>query len=132
MDKITHSTDSVLGKFEAIDHGVRTVAEQEEVIRGAMEEQSQGSRQVLQASGQVSDITRQVKGGSQEMLEGSREVIQESKNLERATQEITNGINEMVVGAEEINGAVNSVNELSGRNRENIASLVRAVSQFKV
>ena len=49
-----------------------------------------------------------------------------------ATQEITTGMNEMAAGAEQVNDAVNSVNELSGRNRENIDSLVQAVSQFKV
>jgi len=122
----------VMRKFEAIDSGVRTVVEQEEIIHLAMREQSQGSQQILQSAGMVSDITRQVKGGSVEMLEGSREVIQESKNLEVATQEITNGINEMAVGTDQVNQAVNNVNELSNRNREQISSLVRAVSQFKV
>ncbi|MCL2192364.1 MAG: methyl-accepting chemotaxis protein [Treponema sp.] len=132
IDKITRSTTNVLNKFEAIDQGVKTVAEQEETIRNAMEEQTHGSRQVLNASRQVSDITQHVKSGSMEMLEGSKEVIEESKNLERTTQEITNGINEMAVGTEQINKAVNSVNELSSRNRENISFLVRAISQFKV
>jgi len=132
MDKIMHSTDNVLHKFEAIDQGVKTVAEQEEVIRRAMEEQGHGSRQVLSASGQVGDITQQVRGSSIEMLEGSKEVIAESKNLERATQEITNGINEMAAGAEQVNQAVNTVNDLSGRTQENISTLTRAVSQFKV
>jgi len=130
--KITRSTDNVMNRFDAIDQGVRTVAEQEEMIRSAMEEQAQGSKQVLSASGQVNDITQQVKGGALEMREGSKEVIQESKNLERATQEITSGINEMAVGTEQVNKAVNSVNDLSGRNRENISTLVRAVSKFKV
>jgi len=132
IDKITRSTDSVIRDFEAIDSGVKSVARQGEEIRGAMEEQSEGSQQVLQASGQVSEITRQVKGGSMEMLEGSKEVIQESKNLEIVTQEITNGINEMASGAEQVNKAINNVNELSGKNRENISDLVRSVSQFKV
>jgi len=132
IDKITRSTDNVLNKFEAIDQGVRTVAEQEEIIRRAMEEQGHGSRQVLSASGQVGEITGQVRGSSIEMLEGSKEVIQESKNLERATQEITNGINEMAVGAEQVNQAVNTVNELSSRTQENISSLAQSVSRFKV
>jgi len=132
MDKITRSSDSVLDKFEAIDQGVKTVAEQEEVIRRAMEEQGHGGRQVLSASGQVGSITQQVRGSSIEMLEGSREVIAESKNLEKATQEITNGINEMAAGAEQVNQAVNTVNDLSGRTQENISTLTRAVSQFKV
>ena len=132
IDKIMRSTDNVLNKFETIDTSVRTVAEQESVIRNAMEEQNQGSKQILSASGQVNEITQQVKGGSAEMLEGSKEVIAESKNLERATQEITNGINEMAAGADQVNQAVNTVSDLTGRTKENIASLVQSVSRFRV
>jgi methyl-accepting chemotaxis protein len=132
IDKITKSTDNVLNKFEAIDSGVKTVAEQEENIRNAMEEQGAGSKQILEAIGQVNEITLQVKGGSQEMLEGSKEVIQESKNLEKVSQEITGGMNEMATGAEQINIAVNRVNELTGQNRDNIDILVREVSRFKI
>jgi methyl-accepting chemotaxis protein len=132
IDKITNSTENVLTKFEAIDLSVRTVAEQEDNIRAAMEEQNQGSKQVLQSAGDLSEITRQVKSGSDEMLEGAKEVIQESNNLEKATQEITGGMNEMASGADQINIAVNQVNELSGKNREGIDTLLREVSRFKV
>jgi methyl-accepting chemotaxis protein len=132
IDKIGASTANVLNKFEAIDTGVRTVAEQEDTIRGAMEEQGEGSKQVLEGIGEVNEITRQVKGGSNEMLDGAKEVIQESNNLEKATQEITFGMNEMASGAEQINTAVIQVNELSGKNREGIDSLIKEVSRFKV
>jgi methyl-accepting chemotaxis protein len=132
IDKITVSTDSVLNKFEAIDSGVRTVSEQEENIRNAMEEQNAGSKQILEAIGQLNEVTRMVKDGSTQMLEGSRQVIQESQNLELVTQEISNGMNEMATGADEINVAVNRVNSISGDNKENIDVLVREVSRFKV
>ncbi|MDR1107863.1 MAG: methyl-accepting chemotaxis protein [Spirochaetaceae bacterium] len=132
IDKITKSTESVLNKFEAIDRGVKVVSEQEENIRSAMEEQSAGSKQILDAIGQLNDTTQMVKGGSSRMLEGSEQVIREGKNLELVTQEIANGINEMAVGSEQINRAVNRVNEISGQNRENIDTLVKKVSVFKV
>jgi len=132
IGKITRSTDNVLNKFEAIDEGVNTVAGHEERIRGAMEEQTREGERVLQAAGQVGNITQDVKGGAQEMREGSREVILESKNLEKMTQEITAGMNEMATGTEQVNKAVTNVNELSDKTRENISSLVRAISQFKV
>jgi methyl-accepting chemotaxis protein len=132
IDKITRSTNAVLNKFEAIDGGVKIVSEQEENIRNAMEEQGQGSQQILESIAKLNDITQMVKGGSTEMLEGSREVIQESKNLEMVTQEITNGMNEMATGADQINVAVNRVNTISGQNKENIDILVREVSKFKV
>jgi methyl-accepting chemotaxis protein len=132
IKKITTSTGNVLTKFEAIDSGVRTVAQQEENIRNAMEEQGQGSKQVLDSVGNVSGLTRQVKTGSEEMLEGSREVMNESQNLEKMTQEITNGMNEMASGADQINVAVNHVSELSAQNREGINTLMKEVSRFKV
>jgi methyl-accepting chemotaxis protein len=132
IDKITSSTENVLNRFEAIDSSVKTVADQEGIIRNAMEEQGQGSKQVLDSVGNVSGLTRKVKGGSEEMLEGSREVMHESQNLEKMTQEITNGMNEMASGADQVNVAVNHVNELSGKNREGITNLMIEVSRFKV
>ncbi|MCL1814716.1 MAG: methyl-accepting chemotaxis protein [Treponema sp.] len=132
IDKITVSTDNVLTKFEAIDSKVKTVADQEENIRNAMEEQGEGSKQVLEAISQVNEITDQVKSGSMEMLNGSREVIQESKNLDKVTREIAGGMNKMVAGADQINIAVNRVNEISGKNKENIVILVQEVSRFRV
>jgi methyl-accepting chemotaxis protein len=132
IDKITRSTDNVLNKFEAFDTGVRTVSDQEENIRAAMEEQGEGSQQILEAIGKLNNITQLVKGGSLEMLEGSKEVIHESKNLEAVTMEISNGMNEMATGADEINVAITRVNTISGENKENIDLLVQEVSRFKV
>jgi methyl-accepting chemotaxis protein len=132
IDKITVSTNGVLKKFEAIDSEIRTVSDQEENIRNAMEEQSSGSRQILEAIEKLNEITRMVKGGSEEMLEGSREVIGESKNLEAVTSEISSGISEMATGTDQINIAVNRINEISANNKESIDVLVREVSRFKV
>jgi methyl-accepting chemotaxis protein len=132
IDKITRSTDNVLSKFEAIESGVKVVADQEANIRNAMEEQGAGSKQILEAIGQVNDITQQVRSGSAVMLEGSKEVIQESKNLEKVTAEITGGMNEMASGADQVNAAIHRVNELTGQNRDSIDALVREVSRFKV
>jgi len=132
IDKITSSTENVLNKFEAIDTGVKTVAEQEENIRKAMEEQGEGSKQLLAGTGNLNQITEQVKSTSEEMLEGSKEVIHESENLEKVTQEITSGMNEIASGADQVNVAVNHVNEISGQNREGIDTLLREVSRFKV
>ncbi|MDR0403988.1 MAG: methyl-accepting chemotaxis protein [Treponema sp.] len=132
IDKISRSTDEVLNRFEVIDGGVKTVSEQAENIRSAMEEQSAGSQRILEVISQLNEITRQVQGGSDEMLEGSKEVIREEQNLEKATQEITNGMNEIATGANQINIAVNRVNEISGQNKNNINLLVAEVSKFKV
>jgi methyl-accepting chemotaxis protein len=132
IKKITSSTDNVLKRFEAIDSSVKTVSQQEENIRNAMEEQNEGSKQLLQSAGGLEEATQNVKSGSEEMLIGSKEVMRESQNLEKATQEITGGMNEMASGAEQINVAVHNVNEMTHKNREGIETLLREVSRFKV
>jgi len=132
ITKITKSTDNVLKRFEAIDTSVKTVSDQEENIRNAMEEQGEGSKQVLHGVGSLNELTQNVRSSSEEMLSGSQEVMKESQNLEKATQEITGGMNEMSSGAEQINIAVNHVNEISTKNREGINTLMKEVSRFKV
>jgi methyl-accepting chemotaxis protein len=131
IDKITHSTETVSTKFESIDSGVKTVAEQEGNILNAMEEQGEGGGQAS-GSASLTEITHLVKTGSEEMLEGSQEVIRESQNLERVTQEITGGMDEMATGADQVNVAVHNVNEMTAKNREAIDSLLKEVARFKV
>jgi len=132
IKKITRSTENVLNKFEAIDTGVKTVSDQEEHIRNAMEEQGEGSRQVLQSVSGLNELTQQVKGSSEEMRIGSQEVMRECQNLDKATQEITGGMNEMASGADQINIAVHNVNDMTMKNRQAIDDLLKEVSRFKV
>ncbi|MDR3201017.1 MAG: methyl-accepting chemotaxis protein [Spirochaetales bacterium] len=132
VDKITASAQTVLGEFEAIDTGVRTVSDQEAHIRNAMEEQGQGSKQILEAVARLNEISQMVKSGSHEMLDGSKEVIEESKNLGIVTEEITHGMNEMASGAEQINAAITRVSEISGDNKAYVNTLVAEVSKFKI
>jgi methyl-accepting chemotaxis protein len=132
MEKITKSTENVLNRFEAIDTSVKTVSMQEENIRNAMEEQGEGSKQILQSAGSLKEITTQVKNGSEEMFDGSKEVMHETVNLQKMTQEITSGMNEMASGAEQINVAVHHISGISGKNRDGIDALIKEVSRFKV
>jgi methyl-accepting chemotaxis protein len=131
IDKITRSTNEVLNKFEAIDTGVKTVLDQEENIRNAMEEQGQGSKQILEAVGRLNEITGKVKGSSRDMNTVSGEVIATSRTLESITQEISNGMNEMAAGADQINAAVIQVNGISDRNKSDIGELIREVHKFR-
>jgi methyl-accepting chemotaxis protein len=132
ISKITASTEGVLGKFGAIDENVRIVADQEEHIRNAMEEQGQGSKQILEAVGRLYELSATVKRGAEEMRSGSADIIQESQNMEAATGEISVGMDEISRSANHINVSAASVEDIAGRNRESVEALVQAVSKFKV
>lgn len=132
IDTITHSTENVLTKFNIIESEIKIVGEQETAIRGAMEEQTVGSKQVLEAINHLNDITQKVKSSSSEMLTGSQQVIKETTSLNSITQEITNGMNEMASGTEQVTIAVNKVNELAEENKASIEALMKEVGKFKV
>jgi hemerythrin-like metal-binding protein len=132
MAKISLSTEGVLQKFQAIDTEVKTVSNQEEQIRSAMEEQSTGSRQILEAIEKLNEITRTVKAGAEEMREKSRAVLEEGKNLRQVTAEITGGMNEMAYRAGEVNSSVTHVNSISRKSKSNIDILREAITHFTI
>ncbi len=132
MSRITGSTDAVLTQFEDIDTRIQAVAEREKGILNAMDEQGAGSKEILIAIGQLNEITSQVKAGSGEMLTGSREIIKESGNLGRITEEVSGSMNEMAAGADQIAEAINTVNTLSGNNKDSIDTLMAELGRFRV
>jgi methyl-accepting chemotaxis protein len=132
IDKIISSTNDVLNKFSAINTKVKTVEDQEAIIRKAMEEQNIGSKQILEAIGQLNDVTRFVKDSSTEIQGGSKMVIEESKNLEKLTGNITQGMREMASRSDLIMSAVNRVKEISETNKDNINILMGGVSKFRI
>jgi methyl-accepting chemotaxis protein len=132
IDKITKSTGTVLMKFEAIDSAIKTVSDQEKNISSAMEEQSSGSRHILEAIKHLNEITQSVRNGSTEMLNGSREVIKESKSLALVTSEISNGISGLAASSNQINSSIEHVNMISGQNKADIDTLVKEAARFKV
>jgi len=132
IDTITKSAGIVLERFEAIAREVETVSGQESHIRSAMEEQETGSRQILEAVGQLNSITGLVKTASADMAMESKGVITQSGSLKQITNEVAGGMDEMANGADQINTAVNEVNEISIKNKDNIGALMEEIGKFKV
>ncbi|MDR0599222.1 MAG: bacteriohemerythrin [Treponema sp.] len=132
ISTIQAAANEVLEKFEAIDSGIKTVLEQEENIRNAMEEQTEGSRQILEAAERLNDITRKVKDGAAAMQRESAGVIQEGKKLQIAAAEIFSGVGEITDRVERVNGTVDRLKQIGGKNRGNIDILNKAVSKYIV
>lgn len=130
MGTIASSTDKVLIQFDDITRKINSVNEMERSIKNAMEEQNDGSKQILEAVGQLNDITSAVRDGSAEMLAGSTEVMRESENLGRITDEVSGSMNEMAVGIEQITVAINKVNVVSQGNKQGVDTLNREVGVF--
>jgi methyl-accepting chemotaxis protein len=130
IEAMTGSADAVIKKFDVIEQNVDDVKNQGGHIQSAMEEQSEGSRQILISIGELNTITQNIKEGSNEMLSGSRQLIAEADTLTDITHEITQAINEMATSSEQITTAVTEVNELTQENKISIDSLAHELEKF--
>ena len=132
IDTVSTSSTNALKQFDTIVSMVQIVSEQEMVIHNAMQEQSGGSKQILEALSEITHITNEVRDRSGEMLSGSRDVLAEMKQLALATHEIKGSMNEMAAGTQEINSAVQHVDQISNKNKDSIDMLMTEIARFKV
>ncbi|MCL2704939.1 MAG: methyl-accepting chemotaxis protein, partial [Spirochaetaceae bacterium] len=131
LDSINNASSEVLDRFALIDGAVKTVTEQENNIRVAMETQNAESKEILHDMQSSQKITEKVRRSSEEMLTGSREIIEEGKNLEGATSVLTTGINEVSQGISTLNTTVSRADEIGRENKESVNVLLSEVSRFK-
>jgi len=132
IDAITKSTSVVLERFQAIENEVQVVSDQETQIRNAMEEQGEGSRQILEAVTKLNTVTNQVRNSSSNMTSESKEVLNQSSSLRKITSDIAGDMDDMTQNADEITSAFTRVHEITEENKENIVALSKAISRFKV
>lgn len=132
ISEVTLAVSSLQEVFNNIYEFTSKVAEQESVIMHAMQEQSEGGSQVLEAIKQINDVTVNVKQGGSSMESASFAVNEKMNSLLRLTEEITQSMTEMKSGIESINNSINVVNDLTHQNTTSINTLGDTVKKFKV
>lgn len=132
IEKMTESSQEMQVQFETIFNHTQTVTRQENVIKSAMDEQSAGSKQVIDAMNQINSITLDVRSSAHVMEERSGQILSEMERLSVLSAQISGAMNEITDGVGGLNGEMQKVSELTAKNTESISSVVAEVSKFKV
>ncbi|MCR5698454.1 MAG: hypothetical protein K6G52_02305 [Treponemataceae bacterium] len=130
IKNVTDNTKEVQNQFEVIFELTGKVQKQESVIKNAMEEQSEGSTQVLQAISGIKNSTDVVRENTGVLLDGGKQIGKEMYNLANVTLEISNSMNEMAAGSDQIIKAVEICQNLSTENQGNLTNLKHEVGKF--
>ena len=132
IETLSASSKTVEEKFNAIFNLAEQVKDMSNRLTEAMQEQENGSKEVLTAIKSINTVTVEVQAGSEEMLKGGEGVAEEMQKLDDLTRVITESMNEMASGAVQINNAVQEVNEITQKNKQSIQNLAEEVGKFKV
>ena len=132
IETLSASSKTVEEKFNAIFNLAEQVKEMSDRLTEAMNEQENGSKEVLTAIKSINMVTVEVQAGSEEMLKGGESVTGEMHKLDQLTRIITDSMSEMASGAVQINNAIQEVNEITQKNKRSIENLAGEVSKFKI
>ncbi|MCR4579426.1 MAG: hypothetical protein K5681_03665 [Treponema sp.] len=129
---ISESIEAVQKQFDVIYEAANTVRSQELVVKNAMDEQSEGNKQVLEAMRSISDSTITVKNNSGEIMEGTDHMVKEMNVLSDITHHITDSMQHMTHSVDSITSAVKEVNNSSEKNLQDSQELSSKIDLFKL
>ncbi len=132
IGNVLDNTRLVQEQFGRIFELTQTIKNQEHTISQAMEEQSQGSNEVLIAMQNINDNTITVRDNSAQMLEGNKEMIVAMECLADTTQGITSAVVNMAKATEAITGEIQSVTDAVAKNSEISGAIVEQTRELKV
>jgi len=125
------SSNASFTSFERITRDVEDFAKALAEISGSMDELTVAGRDILKATGKISDVTKSILQGSEEMRRNSGEIEAAMKNAEEISGGVVNGIGEIDLGAKEILTSIMEINRIAQESRERMEELNTAVNSFK-
>jgi len=132
IDSVSESSDATDSAFSIVMQHLETVSRFEREIRQAMDEQSEGSKQVLEAINEINSSTVNVRNGASEIMEGSKSIGGEMRNLASASDELRNGMGAIETAVASIDEAGKRVKDIGHRNEQAVRNLAAIVSRFKL
>ena len=119
-------------KFGEIVNSVGLVTRFENEVLNSMDEQANGTTQILEALKNIGQITEEVHTGSKEMLSGSKAIIKEIIGLVTITEKVKESALKVVEKSEYVNYIVNKSTEVVNMNIDNANRVSEQVAVFKI
>lgn len=129
---VVNESSKAATAFSSVSTSIQSTDEIVQQIKGAMEEQQIGSRQITQALTAMNDSTAEVKAASAEMAEGNKHILKQIEKLQEVTATIDSSITEMSSGAKQINETSSTLAEISGNVTNSINQIKNEIDQFKI
>ncbi len=101
-------------------------------VEQAMNEQKEGSRQILEAIRLMNESGSSVRENSERMKEETRKTALAMNDLNGITELLRSSMDEMASGAGQINASAQTVSSLAEETSRNIGNMEQVIGEFKV
>lgn len=118
--------------FDTIDSQVSVVDPLVMQISNAMEEQTSGSSQILEALGNMKEESTLVDDSSKQLSDGIDGIGNDMNSVNQISSTIMGSMDEMAAGSEQISKATQMVSDLALKTKEDMDAINGIISKFKV
>lgn len=129
---VVNATTNAGAAFDTVVNKVEDAGVLISQITLAMQEQNEGSRQVLEALDNIQNITLEIKNGSIEMNEGTTIILNEMNNLEDISRRVHKSLGEMISELSEISTSVEAIVVDSCNTKNAVTELSVLTEKFSV
>ena len=97
-----------------------------------MEEQDEGSKQIIEALRDLNNTSTEVRDSSHSMAKESNQIVSVMTNLSEATEVMNTSMKEMEIGAKKINETGATLGDVSKQVESSIMQIGSQIDLFKV
>jgi len=130
IKEISYTTTAVQNNFNKIYDLTEQVHNQEEVIKAAMDEQSAGSTQVLEAVRLLADISASVTDGSKTMMVNNEQIEIDMQVMSEAFENFRTTMMSVAQNSDDIKHAVDDTKVATEKNNIGVSNLKTSVEKF--
>jgi methyl-accepting chemotaxis protein len=100
-------------------------------INRALDEQSEGSKQILLALKEMNDISSEVRNGAGEMRAGNESILSAMNSLKSITNDIGEEMGKLAEKSGDLSGKTGSLSQIAEVTAEAVAGMERSIGKFK-
>ena len=130
IDFVRRAAAAVVESFTAILEKSEDLGGEVRSIGGAMSEQREGGRQVLEGLARLKELTGEIGAGSERMAEENSTVLAQVERLRNANAVVVANNDEITLGTKEINDAIAGTVDLTSRTADLIEEVRNATDKF--
>jgi methyl-accepting chemotaxis protein len=131
INKVVEASTKSKQSFGLVSSLISDTEELVRTIRAAMEEQKEGSKQILESLQLMNDSTLEVKAAGHEMKTGNEMILSEIENLQNTTLVIKESMTEMSSGIENMNRTSAALSDITNKVSYSIQKIGEEIDQFK-
>lgn len=118
--------------FDAVSVKIRQANGLIQEISMSMKEQTEGSRQVLEALDDIQNITVRIRDGSLEMNQGAAMILKEMARLEDISRKVQTSTRDIARSSDAISQSIEDIIQVTDRNSEVVKDLNELTGRFKL